>query len=126
MTLDNKDAEHVSLLKCDAKGRVRRSRAQREEILAEFDRSGLSALAFAKLIGVHYQTLLGWKKARAKRSLAPLEPASPLKFLEAAIQETSPLSPALALNVSLPGGVQIQLHHASQVDLAAQLIQSLR
>ena len=126
MTLDNKDAEQVSLLKCDAKGRVRRSRAQREEILAEFDRSGLSVPAFAKLIGIHYQTLVGWKKARAKQSLAPLEPASPVKFLEAAIQETSLLSPALGLNVSLPGGVQIQLHHASQVDLAAQLIQSLR
>jgi len=44
----------------DSKGRVRVSKEQRKLVLAEFERSGLSAARFAKQTGLKYLTLAGW------------------------------------------------------------------
>ena len=44
----------------DSKGRVRASKEQRRVILAEFERSGVSAAQFAKRTGLKYSTLAGW------------------------------------------------------------------
>lgn len=49
-------AGEAVVLKADVVGRVRRSRAQREQLLNEFDRSCLSGPQFAALAGVKYQT----------------------------------------------------------------------
>ena len=45
----------VSLLKEDLAGRIRVPAANRLQILEEFDRSGMSGLAFAALVGVKYR-----------------------------------------------------------------------
>lgn len=44
----------------DTQGRVRASKEQRRLILAEFERSGMSAARFAKQTGLKYSTLAGW------------------------------------------------------------------
>ena len=44
----------------DSKGRVRVSKEQRQTILAEFERSGESAVQFARRTGLKYSTLAGW------------------------------------------------------------------
>jgi len=40
----------------DTRGRLRASKEQRRVILAEFERSGLSAVAFAQRTGLKYST----------------------------------------------------------------------
>ena len=54
----------------DTKGRVRTSKEQRRLILAEFERSGMSAARFAQRTGLKYSTLAGWvqRYLRHKRS----------------------------------------------------------
>jgi lambda repressor-like predicted transcriptional regulator len=52
----------------DTKGRVRASKEQRRVILAEFERSGVSAARFAKQTGLKYSTLAGWLQ-RYRRSI---------------------------------------------------------
>lgn len=55
----------------DAKGRVRVSKEQRRAILAEFERSGVSAAQFAMRAGLKYSTLAGWLQ-RYRRSKAKM------------------------------------------------------
>ena len=43
----------------DTRGRVRTSREQRRLILAEFERSGVSAVEFSRRSGLKYSTLAG-------------------------------------------------------------------
>jgi hypothetical protein len=44
----------------DTQGRVRTSREQRRLILAEFERSGMSAAQFARRTGLKYSTFAAW------------------------------------------------------------------
>jgi transposase-like protein len=57
----------------DEKGRVRTTREQRQLILAEFARSGVSAVQFAQRAGLKYSTLAGWlqRYRRSKPGAAP-------------------------------------------------------
>lgn len=112
-----------------AKDRVRSSPVQRARVLAEFDASGLSAPAFAKLAGIPYPTLLSWIKARRKCNLDlnPSPSSKSLQFLEAHFSNDKDTSLPLSqpLHMQLPCGVQIQIHHVSQVALAVHLIKAL-
>jgi len=101
----------------DTRGRVRATREQRQVILAEFERSRLSAVQFAKTHGLKYSTFAYWV-ARQRRSRAPGgKPA--LRLLEAVI------TPPAGLLVQLPGGARLELCDRSQVPLAAALVRAL-
>jgi transposase len=39
---------------------------RREALLDEFERSGVSAMAFAKMAGVNYATFANWRQKRRK------------------------------------------------------------
>jgi DNA-binding transcriptional regulator YiaG len=54
----------MKLLKRDVLGRVRTPRAKREEILDEFEGSGVSGAEFAELAGIKYPTLASWIRRR--------------------------------------------------------------
>ena len=56
------------VLKTDVLGRVRVKPEVREQILDDFERSGMSGRAFAKLHGIHQQTFASWiqKRRRAR------------------------------------------------------------
>jgi hypothetical protein len=59
----------------DSKGRVRASKEQRRVILAEFERSRMSAAQFAKRAGLKYSTLAGWlQRYRRAKSKGRSEP----------------------------------------------------
>jgi transposase-like protein len=105
----------------DTKGRVRTSREQRRLVLAEFQRSGLSAARFAQRMGLKYSTFAGWVQ-RSRRTKRPRQ-VQPLRLLEAVVA-SSPT--AAALTVQLPGGARIEIRDTSQVALAAVLIQALQ
>ena len=51
----------------DTLGRVRTPREKREQILDEYERSGMSGAAFAALVGVKYSTLSSWIQHRCQK-----------------------------------------------------------
>ena len=105
----------------DSKGRLRTSKEQRRVILAEFERSGISAVAFAKRTGLKYSTFAAWVQ-RYRRTKRPLK-KSPLRLFEAVAAQ--PASVVVALQVQLPGGARLEISEASQIPLAAALIGAL-
>lgn len=104
----------------DTKGRVRTSKEQRRVILAEFERSGVSATQFAQRTGLKYSTFAAWVH-RYRRTKRP-GPKSPMRLLEAVVTP-APLS--LPLQVQLPGGARLEVREASQVPLVAALVRAL-
>lgn len=109
----------------DTKGRVRASKEQRRVILAEFERSGVSAAQFAKLTGLKYSTLAGWLQ-RYRRG----KPKGPqrVRLLEAVVEQTpaSGGKSVLALVVELPCGARLEIGDVKQVPLAVALLRSLQ
>lgn len=113
------------ILKTDSRGRVRMPPQRREELLLEFERSGLPATKFAQLAGVRYQTFATWVQKHKKRRPTTRKAASaaPLRFAE--VERAAATPPCGMLRVVLPGGASIELCESSQVGLAAQLIKAL-
>ena len=54
------------ILKMDVLGRMKTPAARREQLLDEFERSGMSGVAFAEFIGVKYQTFATWAQLRRR------------------------------------------------------------
>lgn len=104
----------------DTRGRVRTSKEQRRLILAEFERSGLSAARFAQRTGLKYSTLAGWVQ-RYRRRKRPAR-KSPLRLVEAVVASATS---GAVLQVQLPGGARLEIGEASQVPLAAALVHAL-
>lgn len=104
----------------DTKGRVRTSKEQRRRLLAELERSGMSAAQFARRTGLKYSTLAGWVQ-RSRRTKRPAR-RSPLRLLEAVLTP-SPSTPGLT--VLLPGGARLEVREAGQVPLVAALVHAL-
>jgi hypothetical protein len=53
-----------AVLKQDVLGRVKTPKARREQLLDEFERSGLPGLKFAELAGIKYPTFATWAQKR--------------------------------------------------------------
>ena len=113
------------ILKTDSRGRVRMPPQRREELLMEFERSGLSATKFAQLAGERYQTFATWVQKHKKRrpTTGMAASAAPLRFAEVAPPAATPSCRMLC--VVLPGGASIEQHKISQVGLAAALLKAL-
>jgi hypothetical protein len=58
------------ILKVDEVGRIQTPPENREALLAEYDRSGMSGAQFARFSGVRYATLMYWLQRRRKESWA--------------------------------------------------------
>jgi hypothetical protein len=117
----------TEILKTDQRGRVRTPRPRREELLAEFDRSGLSGPKFAELTGVKYQTLAGWLHRRRKQpSQVAATKAPGVQWLETVIERAQ--APALPSNtmliVRLPSGAMLELSHPTQAALAGAVLRA--
>jgi hypothetical protein len=109
----------------DTKGRVRTSKEQRRLILAEFERSGLSAIRFARRAGLKYSTFAAWVHRYRRTKRPKCTPA--VQLLEAVVTPP-PSSPGTALpglKIHLPGGAWIEIEKADQVPLAVTLVRAL-
>jgi transposase-like protein len=104
----------------DTKGRVRTTKEQRRAILAEFERSGMSAAEFARRTGLKYSTFALWVQHH-RRTKRPARKA-PVRLLEAVLTTATP---ATVLTVLLPGGARLEVCEVSQVPLAAALVHAL-
>lgn len=104
----------------DTKGRVRTSKEQRRIILAEFERSGVSAARFAQQTGLKYSTLAGWIQ-RCRRARRPRGIGS-VRLLEALVE---PAPAGSALLVHLPGGARIEMTRVEQAPVVVALLRAL-
>lgn len=122
-----------SVLKADARGRVLTVPERREQLLDEFERSGLSGAKFAALTGLKYPTFAAWVQRRrrhrgAKGKInAPAEEACTVRWLEAVVQQAgaSAGSGRVVLQVHLPGGGRLEVASVEQVPLAAALLRAM-
>ena len=122
------------VLKTDVLGRVRVKKARRDVLLDEFERGGTSAQAFAKMVGVKYQTFASWvqKRRRARKQYPPVAKALPsapttagaLRLLEA-VAEPAVTKVTESLTVHLPGGARVEVRDGRQAGLVAELIKAL-
>lgn len=125
----------AGILKTDVLGRVRTPAARREQLLDEFERSGMSGTAFAAFVGIKYQTFATWAQRRRRKPAAHPKPsvkaaaAAPkqLRWMEAVIEQAQ--APAesnhLGLVLHLPCGVRVELTEVKQVPLAVALVRAL-
>lgn len=91
----------------------RHSAARRAQLLASFDRSGLSAAAFARQHQLRYTTFCNWRQRRARAQLTPA-------FVQVEV------APAAAeLVIELGRHARLRLDSGGQLALAAQLLQQL-
>ena len=123
------------ILKTDALGRVKTPAARREELLDEYERSGMSGLQFAAFVGIKYQTFATWAQHRRRRrtptgSSKPAgqaDAAKQVRWMEAVLEQAqSPMESATsALVVHLPGGARVEITDVKQVTLVAALVRAL-
>jgi hypothetical protein len=114
------------LLAMDMKGRVRVSLERREMLLREFDGCGLSAAAFARHVGVKYQTFMYWLKRRREggSEANELQPRVAAAWVEASMDAPG-TSSGEALRLEFPGGAHAVIASARQVQVAAELLRVL-
>jgi transposase-like protein len=119
------------ILPVDSRGRVRVSRERREQLLDEFEQSGLSGAQFARTVGLNYQTFAFWRQERQKRKPAlsgstPARGATTVQWLETVVDKANAACPlsSSAVVVRLPSGAAIEIAHASQAAVAAALLRA--
>ena len=122
------------ILKQDVLGRVKTPKERREQLLDEFERSGLPGLKFAELVGIKYPTFATWAQKRRRQRgeyVAGKIPGAKksVRWLEA-VMDPAPGSVikagALFLVLHLPGGARVEISDLKQVELAAALVRALQ
>ena len=131
----NTTPDEAVVLKQDALGRVKTPAARREELLDEFERSGMSGVQFAEFVGIKYQTFATWAQQRGRRRKTAASPEPPVKaavpkqlrWMEAVLEQTrstaEPNQAALVLHLSC--GARVAIGDAKQVALAVLLVRAL-
>lgn len=113
----------MKLLRTDRRGRVRTPRGEQEALLEEYERSGASAAAFAKMCGVNYQTFVNWVQRRKRERAEGKVKVVPL--VEVTVRAEPAMSLGCPVVVRLPGGAQVELSTSGQVPLVAELVRAL-
>jgi hypothetical protein len=115
-------------------GRVRLPRARREELLDEYERSGISGVQFAAYVGIKYSTLASWIQKRERRqqqekSLIKAESGSQQSdkgkgtWVQAVIERSvEPKIPEGSLRIYFNAGAYCQISNTREAGLAAELL----
>jgi hypothetical protein len=123
--------DEAKILKTDTRGRVRVPAERREELLNEFERSGISAMRFAKMAGVNYATFANWRQKRRKAKAQDQESAQeglagasrPVRLFEAFMEPArSAAASSGGLAIELSSGARIVVESPAQLRMAAELI----
>lgn len=116
------------VLKTDEVGRVRTPVERREQLLAEFERSGLSGSKFAALVGIKYSTFAGWVIRRRKQlgsASVAVKPVDSVRWLQAVVEQAQAPGEPSGIVLQLPGGARLPIQQANQMVLAAALLRAL-
>lgn len=119
--------------RADRLGRVRMPRERRDELLAEYERSGLSQAEFARRTGVRYPTFAHWVQEH-RREGGELSEASAARqsphFVELRLPSRSTAAAAVSaaaslseLSVTMPDGVVLR---GVEPTALAALVRALR
>lgn len=92
--------------------RPRTTPSRRAQLLAAFDRSGLSAAAFARQQGIGYTTLCRWRRRQARRATSPT-------FVE--VELAAPANP-VELWLEVGAHARLCLTSEVQLELAARFL----
>jgi transposase len=134
-TKDTTKVDAVVVFKQDGLGRVRMPAARREQLLDEFERSGLSGKKFAELAGIKYQTFATWAQKRRRQREAEVTAKVPptatekVNWLEAVVEQardTVVKAGDSVLVLKLPGGSWVEISDVKQVSLAVALVRALQ
>jgi transposase-like protein len=110
-----------TIIKSDRGGRTRYTPQYKQEVVAAFGSSSLSAPAFARQCGIKYPTFAAWIAALKQGESKPAR-KNPPAFL---VAEVSAETGGNALEVRLPGGAVARATHAEQIRLLAALLRHL-
>jgi hypothetical protein len=124
MTTTTGGGKKAVLLKTDTLGRVRMPKEKQESLLDEFERSGMSAAAFAKWAGIHYPTFASWRQKRC-RERGQAGQAATLEWVEAQVPSTTSKAEEKGLIIHLPGGARMEVSGIGQVALAVEVLRHL-
>ena len=112
----------------DTLGRVRTPREKREQILDEYERSGMSGAAFAALVGVKYSTLAWWIQRRRKNGgAASLATAATVHWVEAVPEREVVTAPPTSgtLRVQIGAAVWLEVSNVEQASWAGQMLRAM-
>lgn len=116
----------TNIIKSDRAGRTRYTQSYKDEVVAAYRQSNMSAAAFAEHCGVKYPTFASWvAKARrpgAQHNDSSANNHSSQRFILAEIGASHAEAP---LKVELPGGVTAHVSSSQQLGLLADLLKAL-
>jgi len=103
----------------DQRGHRLYSEERRRELLAAYQTSGLTQVAFARREGVKYSTFTAWLQGRRRAASRPSAAApTPVRFIEASASAIGG-----GLEVTLPDGTRVCGASACEV---AEVVRALR
>lgn len=119
------DSDHptTSIIKSDRTGRTRYTRQYKQEVLAAYEASSLSAPQFAAQCGIKYPTLASWLAA-GKRDYRSAIATNRPTFLLAEVA-ASPEAASAALEVLLPCGAIVRVPSRDHLSLLVELLRQL-
>ena len=109
------------IIKSDRTGRTRYPQTYKQEVLAAFESSSLSAPDFAEQCGIKYSTFAAWVAREKRHANTPASEDSPT-FL---IAEMTPEPSGPALEVRLTSGAIARVANTRQIHLLAELLRQL-
>jgi len=115
----------TSIIKSDRAGRTRYSQTYKDEVVAAYHQSNMSAAAFAQHCGVKYPTFASWVSKARQPSLVShgkTKEDGSQRFILAEIGGSQADAP---LKVELPGGVIVHVSSSNQLGLLADLLKAL-
>ena len=115
----------TSIIKSDRVGRTRYTQAYKDEVVAAYRQSNMSAAAFAEHCGVKYPTFASWV-AKAKQPGVGHDDTGDDGTQRFLLAEIGGPEPGTALKLELPGGLIAHVSSISQLGLLAELIKAIR
>lgn len=113
--------ETTQILKVDEVGRVRTPREKQEEVLDEFERSGMTGMQFARHVGVKYPTLMNWVQRRRREQGGGVGVTAARKqWIEAVVE-----GGVGGLVAEVPGGLILRIGGRTEAGAAAEVLRGL-
>lgn len=100
--------------KSGSTGKVRRSRAEIEKIVADYRQSGLTQVVFAKENRLNLGTFRSWL---AKRRGDPAPDLCPVRFRQGAAE---------TITIRMPGGIEVVVHDAADPQWVVALVKGVK
>lgn len=110
--------------KRDRRGRRLTAAKRREELLGDYEQSGLTQAAFARREGIKYPTFASWVQSRRSTGAAPSagKPDGRVRFAEVPFPALAGRPATDSLSVTMPGGLVVR---GSDAGLVAALVKAL-